>query len=123
VTCRTTNICKTMLNKNGRLIVLVPSYQWLYNRFDKELGHVKRYNTSSLSEMFLRNGFKIVHKQYFNFFGILGWYVSGKLQANKTIPKNQMRFYNKIIPFSMLLDKIVFNSIGLSTIVVGEKIS
>ena len=113
--------CYKLLINGGKLIILVPSYQILFNQFDTELGHYRRYNITSLSSIFNKSGYNIVHKQYFNFIGILGWYVSGKILKRKTIPSGQMSLYNMLVPIFKIIDKIILNSIGLSTIVVGEK--
>lgn len=110
-----------LLKEGGRLIILVPSYQKLYNLFDKELGHFRRYNKSTLSDVFLKNNFEIIHKQYFNFMGIFGWYVNGKILNKETIPNNQMKIFNFLIPIFKIIDKVIFNTMGLSTIVVGKK--
>lgn len=113
--------CFKLLRENGRLVILVPAYASLYNRFDRELEHFRRYTAKKLNGVLLKENFEIEHSQYFNFMGIPGWYVSGKLQRNKTIPKSQMSFYNKLVPIFKLVDKIVFNKIGLSVISVGLK--
>jgi len=113
--------CKKLLRTGGHLIILVPSYQKLYNGFDKELGHYRRYTKSLLSPVFLKNAFTIIHKQYFNFIGIFGWYVTGNLMKKETIPGGQMKLYNTLVPVFKIIDKLIFNSAGLSTIVVGKK--
>jgi 2-polyprenyl-3-methyl-5-hydroxy-6-metoxy-1,4-benzoquinol methylase len=113
--------CYKLLKKEGNLIVLVPAYQQLYNRFDEALEHYRRYTVKTLIPLFTKANFKVVHKQYFNAAGILGWYVSGKLQKNQTIPEGQMALYNRLVPLFKLIDKVTFYSIGLSVIVVGEK--
>lgn len=115
------NNCKKLLRKDGHLIILVPSYQKLYNRFDKELGHFRRYTIESLSDLFLKNDLEIIHKKYFNFIGVFGWYISGGLLKKDTIPSNQMRIYNKLVPLWKRADRLLKNRIGLSTIVVGRK--
>jgi hypothetical protein len=53
--------------------------------------------------------------------GIIGWYISGKIQKNNTIPAEQMGLYNKLVPIFKIIDKLVFNKIGLSNIAVGIK--
>ncbi len=113
--------CKKLLKNNGHLIILVPSYQKLYNRFDEELGHFRRYTQKSLLELFLKNHFSVVHKQYFNLIGIAGWYISGSLMKKESIPSNQMKAYDKMVPVWQVLDKLVQNKIGLSTIIIGRK--
>ena len=90
--------CRKLLKEGGQLIILVPSYKQLYNRFDEELGHYRRYTKSMLSSVFLKNNFKIIHKQYFNFIGIFGWYVTGSILKKESIPGGQMRLYNLLVP-------------------------
>lgn len=113
--------CYKLLKKGGRLVILVPAYQFLFNRFDKELEHYRRYNQKSLNAIFDLDKFKIIHNQYFNAGGILGWYVSGRILKNKLIPKGQIKFYNILVPFFKVFDKVVCNKIGLSVISVAEK--
>jgi 2-polyprenyl-3-methyl-5-hydroxy-6-metoxy-1,4-benzoquinol methylase len=113
--------CKKLLKKGGHLIILVPSYELLYNGFDRGLGHYRRYNRSTLSQLFIRHNFAILKKQHFNFAGIFGWFVSGTLLRKKIIPTGQMKVYNLLVPLFKITDKLVFNTIGLSTIVVGKK--
>jgi 2-polyprenyl-3-methyl-5-hydroxy-6-metoxy-1,4-benzoquinol methylase len=112
--------CKYLLKLGGTLIILVPANQFLYNSFDKALGHYRRYNKSTLQSLFLQNGFTIIQKEYFNIFGTLGWYVSGKLQKNAVIPKGQMEIFNKLVFVIKYIDKLFLKSFGLSVIVVGK---
>jgi SAM-dependent methyltransferase len=111
-----------LLKPNGRLIILVPAFQWLYNTFDKDLEHFRRYSRSSLNELLIANGFAVVQSQYFNLMGIPGWFISGTIQRNRMIPNGQMKLYNLLVPFFRLIDKITFNAAGLSVISIGQKL-
>ena len=113
--------CYKLLKPGGTLIILVPAYQWLYNQLDKELYHFRRYSKTSLENLFTRNNFSLTRSFYFNAAGIPAWYISGKIQKNKTIPGNQMKLFNQVVPFFKLIDKLLGNSIGLSVICVGKK--
>lgn len=110
-----------LLKNGGNLIILVPAYQFLYNQYDKELFHFKRYVKNEVIEIFKKNNFEIINSFYFNAFGILGWFVSGKISKSKSIPSSQMNLFNKIVFVAKLIDKIFFNKIGLSTIIIGQK--
>ena len=110
-----------LLKPGGHLVILVPAYQVLYNRFDTELEHYRRYTTTNLKERFAKNNIQVIHSQYFNFAGIAGWFVSGKLQKNKIIPAGQIKLYNFLVPIFKIIDKVIFKSIGLSAICVGKK--
>ena len=113
--------CRYLLKNGGFLIILVPAYQFLYNTFDVELGHYRRYTKSTLRSLFLTNGLDISHSQYFNIMGTLGWFFSGKVLKKKSIPEGQMGLYNTLVPIFKVIDKITLQRFGLSVIVVGRK--
>jgi 2-polyprenyl-3-methyl-5-hydroxy-6-metoxy-1,4-benzoquinol methylase len=113
--------CKKLLRTGGNLIILVPAYHFLYNRFDKELHHFRRYNKDSLIKLFSKQEMEIIKTNYFNFMGILGWFFSGKILQNQSIPTGQMKLYDKLVPVFRIVDKIIFYKAGLSVIAVGKK--
>ena len=110
-----------LLPAGGRLIILVPALKALYNVFDKELGHFRRYSRSELSQKLTRNGFRIRSLKYFNFFGIFGWFVNGTLLRRRLLPARQIVVFNKMVPFFIWMEKMVPTLVGQSLIVVGEK--
>jgi SAM-dependent methyltransferase len=110
-----------LLKPGGSLVILVPAYQWLYNDFDKELEHYRRYTRKKLESLCETAGFSNLHSQYFNAAGIAGWLVSGKIQHHKIIPAGQIRLFNRLVSLFKLFDSLVFNSFGLSVITVGKK--
>ncbi len=111
---------KKLLRKGGRMVILVPAYQFLYNQFDKALDHYRRYSKSHLKKVFVDADVNIVRSQYFNFAGIFGWYVSGQILKKKIIPQGQMKLYNSLVPIFKIADKVILNQIGLSVIVEGD---
>ena len=111
---------KKLLSTKGKMIILVPAYSWMYNSFDTVLEHYRRYTSKKLRKV-MEPHVSIVHDQYFNLFGMAGWFVSGKILKKKTITRSQMELYDSLIIIAKSLDKIVFNKIGLSIICVGEK--
>jgi len=113
--------CYKLLKPGGHLVILVPAYQWLFNNFDVQLEHYRRYTRKRLESLFLNCNFSIYHSQYFNAAGIAGWFVSGKLQHHRIIPAWQIRLYNSLVGIFKLFDKLIFNSFGLSVITVGKK--
>jgi 2-polyprenyl-3-methyl-5-hydroxy-6-metoxy-1,4-benzoquinol methylase len=111
----------SFLKDDGHVIILVPAYNFLYNHFDRMLGHYRRYSRKTLTSILEKNRLKVIHSQYFNLAGTVGWYVSGKLQKNETIPGKQMKLYNRLVPVFRILDRIFFNAAGLSVIAVARK--
>lgn len=111
----------SFLKPGGKVVILVPAYQRLYNGFDKNLGHYRRYTASQIERVIKAGGFDILESFYFNAMGILGWFVSGHLLGNTQIPKGQMGMYNYLMPFNRFLDKTLQKKCGLSVICVGKK--
>ncbi|MFM9910861.1 MAG: class I SAM-dependent methyltransferase [Chitinophagaceae bacterium] len=114
--------CRFLLKNSGNLIILAPSYQFLFCRLDKELGHFRRYTKSTLSHLLKKEKFKLVSKKHFNFLGIFGWLITGKLIAKNQIGKNEMSAFDKLVPIARIMDKIIFNKAGLSVVVISKKI-
>jgi SAM-dependent methyltransferase len=112
--------CHKLLKSTGQLIILAPAFPQLYNTFDKGLQHYRRYTRESLNMLLIRNNFSITSSQYFNAVGMLGWYISGKLQKNKTIPKGQMKLYNHLVPVIKVIDRILLNRVGLSVMTIAQ---
>jgi 2-polyprenyl-3-methyl-5-hydroxy-6-metoxy-1,4-benzoquinol methylase len=115
--------CRKMLRENGHIIILVPAFQSLFNAFDKELVHFRRYTKKTLTKLFEDENFNIIHKQYFNAAGMAGWYINGTLLKKKLIPPDQMKAFDKLVPAFKLADKLIMNAMGLSVIHIGVKTS
>ncbi|HMT28064.1 MAG TPA: methyltransferase [Bacteroidia bacterium] len=113
--------CVKLLKPGGKLIILVPAYQSIYNHLDKELYHYRRYTKKTLEKLFTKNQVQLSNSFYFNAAGIPAWFISGRLQRHKTIPKGQMNFFNSLVPVFKIVDSLLLNSIGLSVVCVGRK--
>lgn len=110
-----------LLRAKGRFIMLVPAYESIYNRFDKELYHFRRYNRKSASRLFTDSGFNVLNSFYFNAAGIAGWVFFGGILKQRTINKDEVSVYNSLVPIFKIVDKMLLKRIGLSVVVVGEK--
>jgi SAM-dependent methyltransferase len=113
--------CQLLLKTGGKLVILVPAFQSLFNKFDVALEHQRRYTPKTLKRVMVIPGFTIVHAQFFNVIGILGWYVSGKLMQKDTIPGGQMRLYDQLVPVWKIVDRFLRPILGLSVICVIQK--
>ena len=59
---------KNLLDNDGKILITVPAYQWLYSVHDKNLGHYRRYTRKNLLELCEKNGLKILYSGYMNTF-------------------------------------------------------
>lgn len=110
-----------LLKSKGFIYILVPAYSFLYNNFDRALFHYRRYTKKTLTSIFPEK-LKIISKWHFNLAGIFGWYIVGNLLKKEIIPESNMKLYNILTPIFKIIDFITFRKVGLSVIVVAQKI-
>ncbi len=55
----------TVLQPNGKLLLTVPAYPWLYSWHDAILGHRRRYTHTSIQTVLTKAGFTLVEYKYF----------------------------------------------------------
>ena len=113
--------CLKLLKENGQLVILVPAFMYLFNSFDKGLGHFRRYNRKHLEGLFKANNIEIKYSRYFNFAGTLGWWFSGNVLKKKNIPSGQMKLYNSLVWIFKIIDLFTNRFVGLSVIATGKK--
>ncbi len=117
------------LNDNGKIIINVPAFQHLYSKFDKDVGHFKRYSKKSfLGELLLiqPNNIKMKYYDSLGYFlsaiSQLFFLLSSKYNKNyKNGFQKKIKLWNFLIPISKIFDKCLFNSVGKSLFIVIYK--
>ena len=110
-----------LLNDNGFLIVCVPSFMSLYSKFDKAVGHFKRYVKDDFSK-FTLNKSKIIKMFYIDSSGYIIYKMFGFFLNSEYPNKYMIMIWDKIfIPISIILDKIFFYKIGKNLISIIQK--
>ncbi len=112
---------KSLLRRNGKLVILVPAGQTLFNLLDRELGHYRRYSKTGLKNVMRTAGFEISYCRYFNAAGIFGWWLSGSVFHDKVITSSKLNLFNKLVPMFRILDWFITPFAGVSVISVGIK--
>jgi SAM-dependent methyltransferase len=70
---------RELLRPDGRVILLVPAFPSALGRFDRAIGHHRRYRAASLRAVVAGAGFEVELLKHVNCIGLLGWYVVVKL--------------------------------------------
>ncbi len=112
---------KSLLKPGGKLLILVPAGQWLYNGIDKKLMHFRRYSKHSLKSLFIETGFSVRRTCFFNALGVPAWWWSGSIMKNDMIKGGQMNTFDHLIPIARVIDFFVSRIFGLSVITIGIK--
>lgn len=84
-----------LLHSNGKLLLTLPSYQWLYSLHDELIGHYRRYTKVSIRELLEKTGFTVVHQEYFFIFLIpvsvmMNFYLSARKLMKKRLHFNDL---------------------------------
>jgi len=113
---------KPFLKKSGKLIIMVPSYNFLFSDLDRRIGHYRRYNKKMLKDMANLLDLNIYKMQYTNVLGIFGWFWFCKVRKcnfNDTSKKNEIvkgfRFFDKyLLPFVTKIENNFNLPLGLN---------
>jgi hypothetical protein len=103
-----------------RVVFLVPFNQKLYSRFDREIGHYRRYSKAELEQKMRSVGLNVESQFFFNKAGVIAWWLGSKLFGQRSITAWQLRVYNFLTPLFRVLDHVLPIQ-GLSTVVVATK--
>jgi hypothetical protein len=113
-------ICET-LKIGGSVIILAPAFNHIYSKFDKSVGHYRRYSKKDLSDILPNN--LLIEK--FVYIDSLGYFISiiNKFISRNSVPSFfHISFWDRIlIPISIILDKLINYSFGKTVILVATK--
>jgi SAM-dependent methyltransferase len=110
-----------LLNSGGHIIVLSPAFPFLYNPFDKAIGHFRRYNKKRFRTI-TPDSLQLVSSCYYDSIGFFAALMN-KLLLRKDYPTLQQVLFwdNWIVPVSKVSDKLFFHCFGKSIIGIWEK--
>lgn len=115
-------IISQTLSEHGRAFVFVPALPWLYGALDERLRHFRRYRKHELEEKLQRAGFHNIFSTYFDFPGIVPWWVKYCLMRSVTMSPGSVKLYDQlVVPAARRIEAFVSPPIGKNVIVIAEK--
>ena len=111
------------LNPNGYLIVLVPAHNKLYSKFDKAVGHFKRYDIDFFKNIKIQKS-KLIKLCYLDAAGYFLYYLNKIFFKEEVYPsKIKILIWDKIFtPLTFFLDKILMYKFGKNILYVIQKL-
>jgi SAM-dependent methyltransferase len=111
------------LNKGGSLIINVPAFNLLYSKFDRDIGHFRRYNKTNIKNKI--KGLKFLEYKMF-YYDSLGFVLSlmSKIFYSKKYKnqfENKIKLWDMFIPISKIIDFFIFNRFGKSLCIIIRK--
>jgi hypothetical protein len=116
------NISLSKLNKKGYLVILVPAHNELYTKFDKEIGHFRRYKINFFKKLKLKNS-KIIKLQYLDCLGYFLYYLNKMFYKDEVYPSESKIFiWDKFFtPLTFFLDKFLNYKFGKNILCIIKK--
>lgn len=117
-----------ILNNKGNLILVLPAFQLLYSRWDKAIGHFRRYNYKDIKDKLNEANFDIQANFYMNIMGFFGWFLNGKILRNtptkSSLVERQAVFFDRYLVNPLRrLESIFHPWFGQSLIVIAKPMS
>jgi len=110
------------LVEGGRMILLVPAFQFLYGTVDRSIAHYRRYTKKSLLPRMRAQGFEVESAFYMNVIGMAGWFWNNRVMKIEEENPAQINLFDRYIaPWAERIERIVPPPFGLSLIAVGRK--
>jgi 2-polyprenyl-3-methyl-5-hydroxy-6-metoxy-1,4-benzoquinol methylase len=114
-------LASARLKKKGRLIFNVPAHQLFYSKFDKSVGHFKRYNKKDFLIIEKNTNLKIEKLIYYDSIGLIFLILNKVFKLKDGNLKNKIYLWNLFIPLSRIIDKLTFNTLGKSLFCVFKR--
>jgi len=117
------DMAASKLNSGGNLIILVPAHQNLYSKFDKAVGHCKRYDIQFFKDL-KKDNLRIKELIYIDALGYLLYFLNKIFFKEEDYPsKTKIFIWDKIfIPVTIILYFFTFYKFGKNILCVYEKI-
>jgi len=111
---------RDMLKPGGRVVILVPALLCLYGTLDACHGHQRRYTHETLKTKMQSAGFHIESWRYMNIFGVLSWFLAGRVLKQRKFPEKACYQLDKIVPLLRGIERWFRSPWGQSLVMVGR---
>ena len=106
----------------GYFVAFTPAFPLLMSKFDKAVGHHRRYTKKSARALLTDNGFEIVKTHYVNSLGWFAWLLGMRLLNITPSDGPLLKTWDKlIIPVVSRIESWISPPFGQSILIVGQK--
>jgi SAM-dependent methyltransferase len=103
----------------GTIVVWVPAHQALYSEFDRRVGHVRRYTTTTLRQAADRAGLRCELVRSVNLLGGLAWWAAMRRGGAEKPNTGAVGLYDRfLVPATRVIDRVVPINFGQSVLAV-----
>jgi hypothetical protein len=110
------------LDPGGRIFLFVPALPCLYGPLDRRVGHFRRYTRAGLEAKCRTAGFRILRSRYFDFIGLVPWWLKYRLLRSDSLESGAVRLYDSlVVPLSKIIERTLPPPLGENILLIAEK--
>jgi SAM-dependent methyltransferase len=110
-----------LVRPDGRVVVFVPAFELAMSRFDREIGHYRRYTVAGLRDRLVAAGLEPVSVRYVNAPGLIAWLIWMRLLRKRPTAGLGLRVWDGyVIPATRRLEARVRVPFGQSVLGVAR---
>ena len=110
-----------LVRPGGAVVLFVPAFGFAMGRFDREIGHYRRYTKASAARALADAGIQVEELRYVNAPGLAAWTVGMRLLRLRPRDNRVLRAWDRtVIPVTRRLETRVHPPFGQSLLAVGR---
>jgi SAM-dependent methyltransferase len=112
-----------LVGPGGRVVLVVPAFPFAMSRFDREIGHHRRYTVSTMEAALRAADLRPIELRYVNAVGLIGWTLLIKLLRGRPRDGLLLRTFDRLfVPVLRRIESRIRPPFGQSVFAVAEKI-
>ncbi|HEV7897151.1 MAG TPA: class I SAM-dependent methyltransferase [Planosporangium sp.] len=97
---------RELLRPGGAVVLIVPAFPSAMSRFDRTIGHYRRYTVASLRASLNGAGLEIEQLRYINPVGLIGWYAACRTLGLTPHNGPLVRMYDRmVVPLARRMER------------------
>lgn len=112
---------RRLLESGGYIVAFTPAFPLLMSKFDKAVGHYRRYTKHTACELLRSAGFDIVSVKYVNSIGWFAWLIGMKILKIAPSDGPLLKAYDRVvIPMVRAYESWITPPFGQSILIIGR---
>jgi len=110
-----------LVRPGGSVVMFVPAFDFAAGRFDRAIGHCRRYTRASIAHVYEQAGLEVGSTRYVNAPGLLAWFLSVRLLGQTPREGALLRVWDRmVIPLVRRSESRFAPPFGQSVLAVGH---
>lgn len=111
-----------MLAADGKLVMFVPAFPALYSKFDREIGHFRRYRLASMRALLPDSSWHVEALHYVNAPGLILWWLGMRVMNLSPASSAATAMFDRwVVPGLSRLEAVVHPPFGQSIFAVAVR--